>query len=404
LAAELHPADARVLHLQVEADRRLRPGRLADPQSRPPQPRAPLRSRHQPAHQRLLHLAARQPALPRARLLHQHRSRQRHQQHPAASRRHLGCARQRHAGRARRLRPLRHPQPPVVPGNVDGQDARLGGADHRPGRAEPLPRHQRRAERQEPHRLRRPGRRAFALNATGGFGLQLNNRTSLDVDVVHGYAGDQLGSTDRNLPASGTVTAANPRPRPQFSQVGVLVNNGKAWYDAIETQLRTRVKGTDSLQISYTYSKSTLDGVTFYSTYSGTDRTPQNYARNATDTPHNLSIAASTSLPLGFQVSGVFRAISGGPRPVSAGVDLDGDLNVSNDRPAGLPQFIGRDDVESQVAIINAFRTGRGLAAINADLIKIDPVIDLDLRLTKSLQLPNRRRLEFFLESYNLTN
>ena len=244
----------------------------------------------------------------------------------------------------------------------------------------------------------------FALNATGGFGLQLNNRTSLDVDVVHGYAGDQLGSTDRNLPASGTVTAANPRPRPQFSQVGVLVNNGKAWYDAIETQLRTRVKGTDSLQISYTYSKSTLDGVTFYSTYSGTDRTPQNYARNATDTPHNLSIAASTSLPLGFQVSGVFRAISGGPRPVSAGVDLDGDLNVSNDRPAGLPQFIGRDDVESQVAIINAFRTGRGLAAINADLIKIDPVIDLDLRLTKSLQLPNRRRLEFFLESYNLTN
>jgi len=56
------------------------------------------------------------------------------------------------------------------------------------------------------------------------------------------------------------------------------------------------------------------------------------------------------------------------------------------------------------VAIINAFRTGRGLAAINADLIGIDPVIDLDIRLTKSLQLPDRRRLEFFLESYNLTN
>jgi hypothetical protein len=244
----------------------------------------------------------------------------------------------------------------------------------------------------------------FALNTTGGFGLQLNNVTSLDVDVVHGYAGDQLGTTDRNLPASGAVTAANPRPRPQFSQVGVLVNNGKAWYNAVETQLRTRVKGTDSLQISYTYSRSTLDGVTFYSTYSGTDRTPSNYGLNATDTPHNLSIAASTSLPLKFQLSGVFRAISGGPRPVSAGVDLDADLNTSGDRPANLPQFIGRGDVESQVAIINAFRTARGLSAIDAGRIAIDPVIDLDLRLTKIIQMPNSRRLEFFLEAYNLTN
>jgi hypothetical protein len=34
----------------------------------------------------------------------------------------------------------------------------------------------------------------------------------------------------------------------------------------------------------------------------------------------------------------------------------------------------------------------------------IDPVIDLDLRLTKVFQLKNRRRFEIFLESYNLTN
>ena len=244
----------------------------------------------------------------------------------------------------------------------------------------------------------------YALNSTGGFGLQLTTLTSLDVDFVHGFAGDQLGTTDRNLPPAGQVSPLNPRPRPQFSQVGVLVNNGKAWYDAVEVQLRTRVRGTDSLQISYAFSRSTLDGVTFYSTYSGTDRTPDNYTLNATDTPHNLSIATSTSLPWKFQLSGVFRAISGGPRPVSAGVDLDGDLNTSNDRPAGLPQFIGRGDVESQVAIINAFRTGRNLGAVDASLLDIDPVIDLDVRLTKNFTLSRSRRLEVFLESYNLTN
>lgn len=244
----------------------------------------------------------------------------------------------------------------------------------------------------------------FSLNTTAGFGLQLNSVTSLDVDYVHGDSGDQLGSTDKNLPATGAITASNPRPRPQFSQVGVMVNNGRAWYDAVEMQLRTRVRGTDSLQVSYTYSKSIIDGLTFYSNFSGTDRTPNNYAYNPTDTPHNLSVAASTSLPFKFQLSGVFRAISGGPLPVSAGIDLDGDLNTSGDRPPLLPQTVGRGDVPSQLAQINAFRASRGLGAVDAALLKIDPVIDLDIRLTKVIPLSGRRRLEVFLEGYNLTN
>jgi hypothetical protein len=244
----------------------------------------------------------------------------------------------------------------------------------------------------------------YALNTTVGLGVQLNSVTSLDVDYVHDFAGDQLGTTDRNLPATGAISAGNPRPVATFSQVGVLVNNGKAWYDALELQLHTRVRGTDSLQISYTYSKSIIDAVTFYSTYSGTDRTPNNYAYNPTDTPHNLSIAASTSLPWKFQLSGVFRAISGGPLPVQAGIDLDGDLNTSNDRPSGLSQTVGRGDVNGQLALMNAFRASRGLPAISADLLKLDPVIDLDLRLTKVIPVHNRRRFELFLEGYNLTN
>jgi hypothetical protein len=115
-------------------------------------------------------------------------------------------------------------------------------------------------------------------------------------------------------------------------------------------------------------------------------------------------VAASTSLPFKFQLSGVFRAISGGPLPVSAGIDLDGDLNTSNDRPPLLPQTVGRGDVSSQLAQINAFRTSRGLGSVDASLLKIDPVIDLDVRLTKVIPLSGSRRLEVFLESYNLTN
>jgi hypothetical protein len=115
-------------------------------------------------------------------------------------------------------------------------------------------------------------------------------------------------------------------------------------------------------------------------------------------------VAASTSLPLKFQLSGVFRAISGGPLPVSAGIDLDGDLNTSGDRPPLLPQTVGRGDVSSQLSIIDAFRASRGLPAVDPSLLKIDPVVDLDVRLTKVIPLRAGRRMEVFLEGYNLTN
>jgi len=244
----------------------------------------------------------------------------------------------------------------------------------------------------------------YSVNTTAGVGWQLNGVTSLDVDYVHNFGDNQLGSTDLNLPASGRISASNPRPEPRFSQVGVLTNFSKSWYDALEVQLRTRVRGTDSLQISYAYSRSILDGVTFYSTFRGTDRTPAEKGYNPTDTPHNLSVAASTSLPWDIHLSGVFRAISGGPLGVSAGVDLDGDLNTQNDRPAGLPPTVGRGDVEGQLTLINAFRASRGLGPVDRDLLKPDPIINLDLRLTKAFNLGANRRIEAFLEGYNVMN
>lgn len=244
----------------------------------------------------------------------------------------------------------------------------------------------------------------YSINTTAGVGWQLNSVTSLDVDYVHNVGKHQLGTTDRNLPATGAISAANPRPVPRFSQVGVLANFSESWYDALEVQLRTRVRGTDSLQVSYAYSKSILDGVTFYSTYRGTDRTPHEKGMNPTDTPHNLSVAASTSLPFGFQLSGVFRAISGGPLAVTAGIDLDGDQNTSNDRPAGLSPTVGRGDVATQLAIINAYRATRNQPPVSADLLKPNPIITVDMRLTKAFALGGNRRLEGFLEAYNATN
>jgi hypothetical protein len=164
-----------------------------------------------------------------------------------------------------------------------------------------------------------------SLNTTAGFGWQLNKVTSLDVDYVNSLGRDQIGLVDLNLPASGAVNAANPRPVRQFAQVLSMENYVTSTYNALQMQLRTRVRGANSLQVSYTFSKQKIDGVDFFSTLRGTQRTPQEAGDHPLDTPHNLSVSASTILPFDIQLSGIVKALTGPPFKVQAGPDLDGD-------------------------------------------------------------------------------
>ena len=240
-------------------------------------------------------------------------------------------------------------------------------------------------------------------NTTLGVGWQINDSTGLDVDFVRAYGYNQLGAFDLNLPASGRISATNPRPVPQFTEVKSLENFSKSWYQAMETQLRMRPRGLDSLQVSYTLSRSIRDGVNHYQTYPGTMRTPQEKGYSEMDSRHNLSVAGSTTLPWGIQVSGIVRALSGTPYNVSAGFDIDGDGQNQNDRPLGLPATVGREKVTESLRIINELRATRNLAPISEDQLKLEPFITADLRFNKMVRMSGTQ-LEFFVESYNLFN
>ena len=243
-----------------------------------------------------------------------------------------------------------------------------------------------------------------SYNSSGGIAWQINGATAFNADYVHDYATDQLGSADVNLPASGNIKT-DLRPVPQFGRVTMLENYTTSTYDALETQLRTRVHGANSLQVSYTLSRTLLDGVDFYSRFRAIIPGVPTAGYNSTDTRHNLAISASTKLPWNFQMSGIARFVSGSPLgPITAGVDLNGDGITSNDRPLGLPYYVGRTDASNELTVINNFRASRGLSPIDASLLKLDPSRSIDLRLTRSFVLSDRRRLELFLESFNTTN
>ena len=244
----------------------------------------------------------------------------------------------------------------------------------------------------------------YSWNTTFGAGWQLNRVTSLDVDYVHDLGKKQLGAFDLNLPASGAIGAANPRPVSNYSEVKVMQNNTTSWYNALETQLRTRVRGADSLQVSYTLAFSQRDGVNHYQNYFGTMRTPQQFGYQEGSQRHNLTISGSTHVPWDFQVSGIVRWLSGSPYTVQAGVDLDGDGQTQSDRPAGLPITVGMGDVASQMAIVNVFRASRNLSPIARDLLDVEQYLSVDARLTKRVHLTGSHRIDLFIEGYNLTN
>lgn len=241
-------------------------------------------------------------------------------------------------------------------------------------------------------------------NTTAGVAWQISGRTGIEMDYVHAYGYNQLGALDLNLPESGRISAANPRPVSTFTEVKSLENFTKSWYDALETSFRTRVKGVDNLSVSYTLSRTFRDGVNHYQNYPGTMRTPNERGYSEQDTRHNLSVAAATTLPYGVQFSGILRALSGTPFNVSAGFDIDGDGQTQNDRPAGLPITVGREDVDESLHVINELRATRNLAPISADQLKLNPFVALDLRATKDFSVGKDRSIQLFLEGYNVLN
>lgn len=244
----------------------------------------------------------------------------------------------------------------------------------------------------------------YGLNTTYGIGWQVSPTTALDVDYVHDYGTRQLGGTDRNLPPSGPVGPGNPRPVSTFGIVSVMENFTKTWYDALETQLRTRFRGVDQMLVSYTLSRSYRDGVNFFGTFRGTQRTPNERGYNDTDQRHNVTVSAAGMLPGGIQLSGIVKAVSGSPMLVQAGFDMDGDGSITNDRPPGLPTRVGRDKVDESLVIINGLRATRGLPPITSELLELDPFLSVDMRVMKILRLGGERRIELFLEAYNMTN
>jgi carboxypeptidase family protein/TonB-dependent receptor-like protein len=246
----------------------------------------------------------------------------------------------------------------------------------------------------------------YALNATAGVAWQVSDRIGADINYVHSTATHQTGFTDRNLPPSGAISTANPRPVPQFGQVLAIENFTDSWYDAVESQARIRVGRRHNVNVAYSLSRSYLDGVDFFLSTRGTQRTPHERGYNPSDQRHSFAVAGTLTLPWDTQIGGIAKIASGPPMKVQAGADLDGDTIVVGDLPPDIPITVGRSDVAGSIRAINALRasfTNLNLKPIDASLLKLDLYSSFDIRLSKTVAI-GQDRLELLVEGFNLLN
>jgi hypothetical protein len=244
----------------------------------------------------------------------------------------------------------------------------------------------------------------YVRSATLGV-AKLVGGTSIEVDLIHQEQKDLQTGRDANLPARGPL-AGNPRPYPQFSSVTLINSLTDSSYDALQAQLRRRVKGS-TWQVSYTFAKAisenTNDNASFntdpWNTFGNDDR-----GLDENDRRHALSVSIIAPLPWQIQLATIVSLRSGNPWDITAGADLDRDGN-NQDRPAGLVKNAGGLESSANLAIINAFRQSRNLAPIAMEQLtrtSADRVVDL--RATKQFSLGPHGRIGIFLEAYNVLN
>ena len=108
-------------------------------------------------------------------------------------------------------------------------------------------------------------------------------------------------------------------------------------------------------------------------------------------------------LPGDVLLGGVFSYRSTMPFSAMAGVDINGDGNITDYVPGTTRNVFNRGNDAAMLAAVNAYRAANGLAAISPTF-STNEFYSLDLRGSKSIALTSGRRVELIAQVFNVTN
>ncbi len=235
-----------------------------------------------------------------------------------------------------------------------------------------------------------------------GWSHELDPSTVIDVDYMHVEGRDiawrprlngrHPGAPDRPLALLGI----NPSP----ADVAIAISDGRSRHDGLNLGLRRRMNKGIQMSAWYSLSRSIsttgnsgdeLDIINIQNTADPFNDVQFGPSRRS-DARHRATISAIFQLPMGFQVSPIFRYRSGLPVNIVDGVDLNND-GVNQDIPTRAFAFDGVGNAPKDIGECKTINCGRGAS-----------LSQLNLRVSKSFALMQGMRLEAIAEVFNLFN
>jgi hypothetical protein len=272
----------------------------------------------------------------------------------------------------------------------------------------------------------------------GGYTWAINNKSVFEAEYVHVLSlhENKTINVDPNIPVTrNNITTLSRtgvpggffRPldaafiaagQPVLSSVRDETSGGRSRYDALNISYRQRGFHKTDLIANYTLARAVgydEDGASFRYY----PRDPQNpfgsneFGPAFNDERHHLTLASTSHLPLGLEVSPILQVGSARPYLATSGnntLNLGGGssagaLIVTNANPndllsaTRLPLVSGRLDVAEAACYYSG-----NCHLVPYNSLRGDPYFDVDARLAKSLKLGEHRNLQLFFQAFNLFN
>jgi hypothetical protein len=243
-------------------------------------------------------------------------------------------------------------------------------------------------------------------------------------------SGGTPGTTKGTVPQGAQYIPVTTRPNPYLSGGFFWYTEGNSSYNALRTDISRRLARGLQFRANYTFSKN-LDmnsGLTGAQSNNQAqmilDRNDlrRDWGPSALNVTHQSSVSTTWEIPLGqrsagierkllagWQLNGIFTALSGFPFTPQDGSNRSGDGDTRNpDRPSLNPNFTGNVIIGTPNQWYNpsAFilPTAGTYGTLGRGTYNGPGLSDLDVSLFKSTPLAERASLQFRAEFFNVLN
>jgi Carboxypeptidase regulatory-like domain len=238
---------------------------------------------------------------------------------------------------------------------------------------------------------------------TTGVSQALTSALAIHVDGVYNRMTKIPMLVDINPRSAGTT---GNRALPQFARVLQAQSVGDMTYKALLVRLEKRLDHNYMYTVSYTLAstRGTVNNIGPSSTVTDSANIELDRGPNNSDRRNTLVASGSVLAPGGITIGAVFSARSTMPFSAVAGLDLNGDANITDYVPGTTRNVFNRGNDAAMLAAVNAYRARTNLAAIPASQLDTNEFYGLDTRISKAFSLTGARKAEVIAQVLNLTN